>query len=279
MNTFVKAAIAGVLSLGATSAFANIGDPWSNSSDLVLVVENATTHNAYALDLGITLDQLLPTGSLVTGAVLNTSIQTGINKTIAASGSLQSFLSANPAAGDLWTLEGGQYAGSSANTATSTVDKVAGAGKMVITSAIGSSNNNAVKSKILSNMNSYLNGIQSDIHAPPTPPGLSQLETTTETNTATVSSDISAEARYGFLTANDFSNLGSTAQQLFGFTGNGGTGTLQSYILGTATLGADGTFSITTPTASPVPLPAAVWLFGSGLLGLFGVSRRRTAAA
>src|SRR6516165_5799907 len=117
MNTFVKAAIAGVLSLGATSAFANIGDPWSNSSDLVLVVENATTHNAYALDLGITLDQLLPTGSLVTGAVLNTSIQTGINKTIAASGSLQSFLSANPAAGDLWTLEGGQYAGSSANTA------------------------------------------------------------------------------------------------------------------------------------------------------------------
>jgi len=27
-----------------------------------------------------------------------------------------------------------------------------------------------------------------------------------------------------------------------------------------------------------VPLPAAVWLFGSGLLGLFGVARRRVAA-
>ncbi len=27
--------------------------------------------------------------------------------------------------------------------------------------------------------------------------------------------------------------------------------------------------------ADPVPLPAAVWLFGSGLLGLFGVARRR----
>ncbi|MGI9320139.1 MAG: VPLPA-CTERM sorting domain-containing protein [Thiogranum sp.] len=26
---------------------------------------------------------------------------------------------------------------------------------------------------------------------------------------------------------------------------------------------------------TPVPLPAAVWLFGSGLLGLFGIARRR----
>jgi hypothetical protein len=25
----------------------------------------------------------------------------------------------------------------------------------------------------------------------------------------------------------------------------------------------------------PVPIPAAVWLFGSGLMGLFGLSRKR----
>lgn len=30
------------------------------------------------------------------------------------------------------------------------------------------------------------------------------------------------------------------------------------------------------PMAAPVPVPAAVWLFGSGLLGLIGVARRRT---
>jgi len=30
-----------------------------------------------------------------------------------------------------------------------------------------------------------------------------------------------------------------------------------------------------TITASPVPIPAAVWLFGSGLLGLIGIARRR----
>jgi hypothetical protein len=29
------------------------------------------------------------------------------------------------------------------------------------------------------------------------------------------------------------------------------------------------------PAANPVPVPAAVWLFGSGLLGLIGVARGR----
>ena len=33
-----------------------------------------------------------------------------------------------------------------------------------------------------------------------------------------------------------------------------------------------------TAVPAPVPLPAAVWLMGSGLLGLLGVARRRTAA-
>lgn len=31
-----------------------------------------------------------------------------------------------------------------------------------------------------------------------------------------------------------------------------------------------------TVTTSPVPVPAAAWLFGSGLLGLVGVARRKT---
>ena len=38
-------------------------------------------------------------------------------------------------------------------------------------------------------------------------------------------------------------------------------------------------FSLNAPnTPNPVPLPAAVWLFGSGLLGLIGVARRKKAA-
>ena len=34
-----------------------------------------------------------------------------------------------------------------------------------------------------------------------------------------------------------------------------------------------------TVTTSPVPVPAAVWLFGSGLIGLVGIARRKTQLA
>lgn len=38
------------------------------------------------------------------------------------------------------------------------------------------------------------------------------------------------------------------------------------------------TFSGTVAAVSAVPVPAAVWLFGSGLVGLAGIARRRKAA-
>jgi hypothetical protein len=51
----------------------------------------------------------------------------------------------------------------------------------------------------------------------------------------------------------------------------------------TFTLESDGDVVYCAGTACPgagvIPIPAAAWLFGSGLLGLAGVARRRTAAA
>jgi hypothetical protein len=73
--------------------------------------------------------------------------------------------------------------------------------------------------------------------------------------------------------------LGQTVS-LFGITGNGGTGQLQTYYHGdNLSLSSTGTLTISSASAPPppVPLPAAVWLFGSGLLGLLGVGRRRAA--
>jgi hypothetical protein len=275
MNSLVKVAIAGVLSLGASGAFAaSLSAPWTGSSDLVLVVENATTHTAYALDTGVSLDSLLPTGSLVSGATLDTSIS-ALNKSISASPALQSFLAANPASGDLWTLEGAQYAGGGSATSTNQNSKAPGAAKAVFTSANGTTTNQNVTTKVLLNLENVENGINNDVTL--SNGGLFPLTTGSETSAGSVSAG--AEERYAFWGNNDFASLGSTAMQLFGFTGNSGTGKLQSYILGTATLDASGNLTIAGNAIPPtVPLPAAVWLFGSGLLGLFGVSRRRNAA-
>ena len=46
---------------------------------------------------------------------------------------------------------------------------------------------------------------------------------------------------------------------------------------GTVMLDPQPILSGATVTVNPVPVPAAVWLFGSGLLGLVGVARRRSA--
>ncbi len=54
----------------------------------------------------------------------------------------------------------------------------------------------------------------------------------------------------------------------------GGTNTSQANTLGGA-LKTGVTYNFTNTTAPAVPVPAAAWLFGSGLLGLAGTARRR----
>jgi hypothetical protein len=263
MNMIVKSAVASALSLAAGGAFA-MGLPSSGSSDLVLIIQNESTPtNVYALDTGISINSVLPTGSLVSNAVLSTAIA-GINSSIAESSTLQTFLAANPAAGDGWTIEAGQYTG-----LTNATSKPPGNSKAIFSSGTNSGN---VSSTTLALLEGFQNGYGSDVATG----GLTALQTQTESTA--VSYSAAAATKYSVLSAPDLSSLGTTVS-LYGMTGNGGTGAVQSYILGTASLGTNGTLTLTANSGgAPVPLPAAVWLFGSGLLGLVGVSRRRKAA-
>jgi hypothetical protein len=276
MKSLVKVAIAGALSLSATSAFASLSAPWNNNSDLLLVIENSSTHDTYSLDTGISLNSVMPGSGFVSGASLNSAAFTGINNAIAASPGLASFLSTNPASGDVWTIEGGQYnGGGSATAGSSNNTRPQGGGISIFSSANGTANNSNVTTKILTNMNSFLNGLNTDVTS--STGSLFGLTSASE-STCTACTTSGAEDRYGFWTSLDWNPLGTTPVQLFGFTGNNGTGKLQSYILGTVTVGTNGGVQFAENQTS-VPLPAAAWLFGSGLLGLFGVARRRAAAA
>jgi hypothetical protein len=70
-----------------------------------------------------------------------------------------------------------------------------------------------------------------------------------------------------------------TAVTLYGVTGNGTAGgSTTAFSLGTAIFSlSNDTLTFTGNGGTPVPLPAALWLLGSGLLGLAGVGRRRAA--
>jgi hypothetical protein len=70
-----------------------------------------------------------------------------------------------------------------------------------------------------------------------------------------------------------------TSAKLYNVTavGSNSTNLLGVSVLGNVTLTSAGlVFSTIT---APVPLPAAIWLLGSGLLGLFGIGRRKAIAA
>ena len=280
MNTLLKSAVAGALALGATSAFA-IGVPSSNNSDVILYVDAVTSTGSstgvYALDTGISLSSLMP-GPYTTGAANSTAFSAP-NKVIGPSSTLTSFLSSHSGSTIEWTLEGGQYnnpgfAGGSPTSAQNNNSVAPGSALAVFTSPALTTAFPAVSTASTVQLQSFLNGLESDL----TSGGLTSL-TGTETGTAT--EGVGAQTKYNFFGGPDLAATGSTAIKLFGFTGNNvNNGTIQSYLLGSVTLGADGTLTINgNGGGAPVPLPAAVWLFGSGLMGLVGVSRRRKAAA
>jgi hypothetical protein len=274
MKTLIRFAVAGALLAGyATAQAQNLPD--TGNSDLWVFVSDPTAKTTFAEDTGLSLSSLLPTSQLVAGANLNTSIHASIN--LGPSGALSSYISAANTAGHTlqWAVDGVQFPGS-----------VSGAGFkkpggfVALFDDLNAVGGNIAQGLVQPTLQTIGAGFESDftyLKATYTPGSGGKVYAWADGGQ---SGNVWGAATGGVggstdLYGQEFDQAGialGTTNTLYGLTGNGGPGQMQSYILGGLTVKADGTLS-------SVPLPAAVWLLGSGLLGLFGVGRRRAAAA
>jgi len=265
MNNLIKLGVAGSLALGSLAAQASIAVPSSSTpGDAVLFADifNGTTLvAAYAGDTGVSVTSLI-------GKSLTTP-------TTFADANLKTFLS-EVATGDTvdWMVGGaGGLNGGSPSYGVTTTGGTFNATIGTQTGANISSWSGQLASQ-LATINGLINGS-----------GKSLLGI----------DDSSFGIGFApFQTNYDMSNWGGATAQVAtkGLTTSGSGSLLYAFTAATPANGTIATFTQSYDVAltsngltfsavgtTPVPVPAAVWLLGSGLLGLAGVARRKSAAA
>jgi hypothetical protein len=284
MKNLVRFAVAGALLAGFATAQAQ-SLPSSGSADLWLFVADTTAHTTFAEELtGQSLSSLLPTSSLApSGTLTELSTAIGANFTVGPSSALTSFLAGAGSDTLQWAVDGVQFPSvTSSSKTTKAPGGIVDLSNFVETPSVDSK----MSGLSFGNLQTIGNGFSGDI---------GYLSSTGYTAGGTVykqglgggTVDVWGTSTGQAGGATDLYGQGpdqagtalGTATTLYGLTDNGTNGELQSYVLGkNLTLSANGTLTISSGTTTPpVPLPAAVWLFGSGLLGLIGVGRRRAA--
>ena len=277
MKTFSKIAmVVGALAVGgAANAAVVSNEGYSGASSLVLLVADATGGKYYTQDLGVSLDAILTASQNSTGAQNKDTANGGTNvegvisasalNGIATSPNLTSFITAAGSDPLKWTILATNQSGSGDAlgtdgrlfAATSTTNNF-------FTQQVGSGDIFASSAAV----SDLFNAVNNDL---------------TNTNGS------SAAVGYGKGTA----GLGAPNSWITSTFANGAAiGTAQKlYVVGTSglndgdvwqstetlTLSALGV--LTVSSTSSVPVPAAFYLFGSGLMGLLGFGRRRNLTA
>jgi hypothetical protein len=266
MNTLVKIGVASALTLGYVTAHAGAVVPSSSSpGDVFLfvdVISGGSVISAFAADTTVTVNNT--TG--VTGTLANGQTLYG------ASTNLQSILALGAQAGNTlqWSVMGGG----------------------------GTSDGSGALQFVTTDTNASLGTLtgRSGVNAGHWLDGFKNTATLVGTNSGP-NADVLAASAGGaggwdptILTANAsnwYSNGPTnlvtgegTSAKLYGVSADSfiSTNLLQTSVLGNVTLSANG-LVFSSASAAPVPLPAAIWLLGSGLLGLFGIGRRKAVAA
>lgn len=261
----MKAIAVAMAIFAAAPAGAAILDGTSGNGELVLSVNDPVALKSYALDLGITMSAFQPgsvgaTTGFVKGPDANmTTFLAGVSdptqlqwdvialdSTGSAAGNQNYFTTTLSPISDLQTLFNGQL------TSFSAVNNYISALNTYNIPVNGSASNTAANvSYLVSSANgaAYFDG------------GFKSIDWSTNANfdsTAGLGQSLS------FFKLSNSTNSSVDPISVTEFTG-------ASFLLSS-----NGTLSY---GVSAVPVPAAVWLFGSGLVGMIGVARRKTVSA
>jgi len=280
MGTAVLAASAGA----AQAANLSIPDPSTDNSNLLFFVTDVTNNQTYTVELTQTLngtggyfttaDAKSVTASTATEAALQTiNGDAGFSYNFTGDTALSSFLATQTHAGTADTFSWGIIAGAFTG-ASQTGRKPQGNVLMVGTasaSPIGSISESAISGSAPTSYETDVGNINGN--------AADAFNGTTNGIIGTGGSAGGTNLNlYNAGLAMDSVNIGTTAYTLYGETTTGSaSGQALSYVLGTASF--NGTMLSFTGNGSAVPVPAAAWLLGSGLLGLLGIGRRRDGAA
>jgi hypothetical protein len=293
MKTITQLILAGtaLAAAGANAATINVLPTATGGSDLILFVTDTANNAQFIQDLGVNVDSLGKTVAGVAsdgvayslfgsaagtvGTINNPTVSSSVIASNGVDAALASFLSTNSGGTFVWGLEA---------------------------AGTGDGSTNAGQARIVATLTGSPAQVQADAVSGTATAGsrASQvyLNEPTSTNTAgsaqTVNSFFSSvnsgtNTPYGGTTGNGFQASGAvggvsvnalgSSMYLYELASTGGDSNFYA-AANAITVSLGGVISgISSGSGSTVPLPAAIWLLGSGVLGLFGIGRRRIAIA
>ncbi|HUO20245.1 MAG TPA: hypothetical protein VMU44_10770 [Steroidobacteraceae bacterium] len=258
MKNLVKAGVGAALALGAVAAHASITVPTSsNTADTAVLFVDVFTGTT--LDKAYVGDTNIQVSSIVAGTLPSTFSDANLQ-------TLLTTYANQPGTTTYWALEGANNYGNAPQLITSSASKPA---------VVGSTGNGLFTAGV--SFHGEINGVNGLINGSPTSVLL-------DSDAQLTGSGFNPLALAGDV-ANWYGNTGQitttglgTQSVIYSMTATD-TQNITAGVL-TAVFNAALTSSgLTFTPISAVPIPAALWLLGSGLLGLLGVARRRVGVA